>query len=197
MLNTNRYAIDNRKLVGRLMPFFTNGRKLMSFILACLHPLESTHLEWRNRAFYRLAEAMATSQPIVLRWYLTKVFQPYFVDKSKVFTTSMSEPEQYIYVFENDMDEQANGAGLQKWWTYEDGYDMASVARQNIEGELAGWMYVIDETEFDSDESATLNVYAPQQINSLDNDTYINLIRQQIEKYLVYDDVDYIVNIVN
>ena len=192
MLNTEHYAISNKKLISRLLPFFTSGKNLFFTLLAGASPLESLHLKWREWALSKMIDAVATSQPVVLMWYLKKVFLPYMADKNEEFSTMAEESKYTPYIFENtgefryyEYDNNHN------WFAFEDDDDVANSFQDNYSLMDSSWLYSVNFEEAVSAGSDKLTIYAPKQINSLSNEAYIRAIRQSVEKYIVYDNFEY------
>lgn len=73
-----RYAIDFDKAVNRLVPHYFGGRRLVLFIQACMHPIQSINDAFVSWAKEMRIEASMTSQIFKLEWFLTRKFKGYF-----------------------------------------------------------------------------------------------------------------------
>ena len=192
MLNTEHYAISNKKLISRLLPFFTSGRNLFYSLLADASPLESLHLKWREWALSMTIDAVATSQPVVLMWYLKKVFLPYMADKNDVFSTKAEESQYQPFLFENSSEYRAyERSNNHNWYSFLDNYEAMESYQDNGALMESTWLYAVNFEEAVSVVDNTFTIYAPKQINSLSDEAYIKSIRQRVERYLVYDNLEY------
>ena len=191
MLGTDKYAIDNKKLLGRLLPFFARGRNLSGILLASISPIESLHKEWREWALDRIIESVATSQPVVLRWYLKKMLLPYMENAADEFGILSYGADYYIFIFEDKAEQNLKGS-VGSYWLFEDSEDEANVLANKIDGvDASHLMNVRDFGEVGSDNvNARLIVVAPNHSSSISDVNYKRLIKQCIEKYLVYE-MDY------
>ncbi len=188
MLNVDRYIIRNASLVGRILPFFARGKKMQSFLIGITQPLVSLHESFLSWAIDRKAECVATSQKIVLRWYLTKIFQRVMVNKNAQFAIDYVVDAGYLHIYESES-ELEDYLPDDNLFVFEDAADEQDVIGQEIEGVDSDCIIYTqdkDEINFDSDE-ATLCVYAPKQMSGLSDSDYKRLVRQCVERLAVYD----------
>lgn len=82
------YKINIDKLINQLTPHYLGGRKIILFLQAVLHPLNTLSKKWTEWANITRMEAHMTSQVIMLEYYLHYKFNKYFVDPSERITIS-------------------------------------------------------------------------------------------------------------
>lgn len=196
MLGTDKYAIDNKKLLSRLMPFFVRGRKLFGVLLASISPIESVHQAWREWALARIIESVATSQPIVMRWHLKKMLSPYMANSEDEFEIVYSGATYYIIIFEDET-EQVSRKNISNYWVFEDEQDEQDMTGRKIDGvDINHIIYTRDMGETGTDDlDAQLTIVAPSHISSVSDSNYKRFVKQCVEKYLVYE-MDYEIKVI-
>ena len=168
-----------------LLPFFARGKNMLSIMMSFAYPLESVHLLWRVWALDRIIEASATSQPIVLKWYLEKTLSKYFSKEDDEFEIVEAEASYYASIF-NDQAEQnrlQNTYGV--YWSFENNSDRNS--HSGIIDE--NWLYAYDRNEATiEDVEASLAIIAPELSTQcgLSQNEYKREVKKCVEKYLVY-----------
>lgn len=80
-----RYDIDIAEIIGRLIPFYARGRKILMLLQAIAHPIEQLHKIWVKWAKEMTVEASVTSQPLSLAWYLNHKLRDRFVNEDDTF----------------------------------------------------------------------------------------------------------------
>lgn len=85
MINIDFVNIDNAKIIGRLLPFWTRGRKLSLFLQAILSPLASVHKSFKIWALEKFIECHITAQKGSLEWYLKYRLQSHFLNPNDNF----------------------------------------------------------------------------------------------------------------
>ena len=187
MLNTDKYAVDNQKLVSRLLPYFLRGKKILLFLLSIISPIESLHFNWRKWALAKTIEASASTQPVVFRWYLKKMLQPYMANPNDEFRIGVGEAEYYLYIFEDDADfNKYTNFGY--YWLFENLADKNDIVNRHIDnaGE-ENWILIKERGENTDDTEAAVTISAPSHISTISDSDYVRMIKQCVEKYLVYD----------
>lgn len=101
-MDVTKYKINNARVIGKLLPFFINGRKTNLLLQASAYPLKSVHAETLKWIEEMLIEAKVTAQPKVLTWYLKhKLKDVDFADTDgfQIIDNALSEGE-FIYNIE-------------------------------------------------------------------------------------------------
>lgn len=70
MINIGFTDIDNAKLIGRLLPFWSRGKKVSLLLQAILSPIISIHDRFKLWGLQRFIECQITAQKASLEWYL-------------------------------------------------------------------------------------------------------------------------------
>ena len=178
MINTDKYAITNSRVIGMTLPFFARGKIASNFLEAIASPLVGIHKAFREWALWRLIEASITSQPMSLVWYLNFVFRSKFVnpEDSFVITTDNLEQNTAIWYLREQAEHeqyspylQYDSVGGDPWISPE---KRAFVTRSIEEGMI---------------NTADIVIYAPE-INitaKYDNTNYRNEIRSRVDRYMV------------
>lgn len=86
MLNVDFLNISNAKTIGRLLPYWTRGRKLSMLLQGILAPLASVHSTFKIWALERYIECHITSQKLSLEWYLAYSLRSHFLNPGDKFT---------------------------------------------------------------------------------------------------------------
>ena len=197
MLNADRYSVSNASLIGRLLPFFARGRKLSMFLYGIMLPIEHIHDAFKEWALKRIVESVATSQPIIFRWYLKKMMGQYIENKNDEFSFGYSVQDGYLKVYEDEA-ELTSHLPSDNFWMFEDNDDMENMLEQEITDLDEEHCFVAYNAEevIETDGSGNLSIYAPKQVSTCESEDYVRMIRQCVAKYLIYD-MEYNVRILN
>lgn len=83
--NAMRYSINLNKQLNRLIPSYQNGRRFHLFLKALVAPLQILNAKFCIWADEMRVKAMMTSQPILMEWYLNRLFKKYFINAISEF----------------------------------------------------------------------------------------------------------------
>ena len=86
MISVNFLNIDNAKMIGRLLPFWSRGRKISLLLQALLNPLVPLHKTFKVWALDKFIECHITAQKSSLEWYLKYRLQYHFLNESDNFS---------------------------------------------------------------------------------------------------------------
>lgn len=174
-VNVHRYEADSNKLVGYLTPFFIRGRKVLQFMSAICSPLNDVNKKFTEWAKGIIEDAVATSQPVVLIWYLNEKFRKYFQDSSDSFQihTVTSEVQ---FVFENQEE-------LSKHTDIADIYMPENIDDTSVDGLKRAVAYDV----YNSIQNNALVIAAPGHNSTIGDNEYVKRIGQCVKKYLVYN----------
>ena len=154
------------------------------FIIAILKPIESLHAKFLSWELDRKAESVATSQPIVLRWYLKKIFGKIHANVQDEFSIGYTLNTGYFFIFEDEAELTPHlpDDNMYSFENQEDEDDVMSrgtIDEDNI-------MYVRDRGEIDYEaDEAVLNIYAPKQVAGVTDEEYKRLINQCLDRYII------------
>lgn len=101
MINVDFLKINNATLIGRLLPFWARGRKTSLLLQALLHPIVSTHNNFKAWAFERFVECHITAQRSSLEWYLKYKLKQHFLNQDAVFSIA-DGIDRTVCCFSND-----------------------------------------------------------------------------------------------
>ena len=101
MININFTNIDNSKLIGRLLPFWANGKRISLLLQALLSPIEQAHSKFQHWALDTYIECHITAQRASLEWYLKYKLKPHFYDKNDTFL--VAQGDELISCFSNNI----------------------------------------------------------------------------------------------
>lgn len=85
MINIDFTNIDNVRLIGRLLPFWSRGRWVSLFLQAILTPIATVHRQFQTWALERYIECHITSQKASLEWYLKHKLNTRFLNTDDNF----------------------------------------------------------------------------------------------------------------
>lgn len=187
-MDVDRYKINNTSLIGRILPFFARGRRLQSFLIGITTPLTGLHGSFLSWALMRKAECVATSQPIMLLWYLKKVFENLIENNQSQFSLEYNSDASYLYICEDD-DELSGHLPDDNLYSFEDSTDETDILGRGISGVDSNCLiFTKDRFEMDFESvGAMLCVYAPKQMSGISDDNYKRMIRQCLDRLLVYN----------
>ena len=154
------------------------------FIISIVKPIESLHEKFLTWALNRKAESVATSQPIVLRWYLKKVFGRIQEDESSEFSIGFSVTSGYFFIYEDEA-ELTPRLPDDNMFSFENQDDEDDVLSRGIIDEN-NVIFVKDrgEIDYETDESVLI-LYAPKQIAGVSDAEYKRLINQCLDRYII------------
>lgn len=98
-----KYSINNETVVARLLPWFMRGKRLYVFLLGISQPIVSVYLAWKEWVYRMILDAVLTTQPIVLNWYLNEKYGKHILEQGKRFYIGPCLNEYCtIYNFDED-----------------------------------------------------------------------------------------------
>ena len=173
-MNTERFDIDNNKVICRVIPHYLRGRKLILLMEACAHPLISIHNEFKKWGLERMIEASVTSQPMSLQWYLTHCFSSLFIDKSQQFRIIPDALSVGATIY----DKQESGTYSDNTYIYNRTDDPAL--------DFTEQMVLRYKNEAEDNYNADIIIVAPriQETQDYNNEHYLNDIRRRVDKYI-------------
>lgn len=177
----SRYKATSKTLVGKLVPFFVAGDKVLKYLSAIAKSLDSVNISFLSWAEDRLVEAATTSQPIILEWSLTHRLRKYFANSNqsvRIITRALSE---YTVIFENE-EERSDPEGI---YTVADIYAPEDINDAKIPN-IAERIVVRNNDEiinYDTDIIITL----PKHKASISKEQYLQKAKQYTEPYLIYE----------
>lgn len=172
MINVDFLNIDNGKLLGRLLPFWSRGKRMALFLLSILNPLVPLHNKFKAWALEHYIVAHITTQRQSIEWYLNYKLRSHFADKNKSFQVicGVGKPENIIF-----RDHEL--------------YNIYTYTAPNFYGDEKGIdvhemiVYYKDEV---IEATVMTNIYAPKIIETIsyDMDDYIKDIHSYIHKFM-------------
>lgn len=174
-VNTDKYIIESKTLVGELMPYFLRGKKFMLFMTAISSPLDSINKAFREWCRDAIISAVTTSQVIVLKWSMKERLKQYFQNENDDFSFLTPVQSDYITVYENQAEQTAH--------TDAKAYMPEDTSDSTITDESA-LAIVRDRGELTL-ESNELTIVAPIHNSKITDDEYVKIIKQCFEPYLV------------
>lgn len=187
-INVDRYSADSKTLVCELTPFFLRGKKLLRILAAICAPLDTVNQAFQKWAMNTIVEAATTSQIIVLKWSMKNMLQQYFENENDEFVFYTYGRSDYTTVYETQA-EQLFHQGAKKIYMPEDAKDDFVSYKDN--------RVVIRNREELKNESNDLFIVAPAHNHKISDESYAQKIRQCIEPYLAYDNIEYQITIKN
>lgn len=177
-VNVQKYTVNSKTLVGRLVPFFLRGKKVMQFLAAISAPLDSVNSVFRKWCRETLVDAATTSQIIVLKWSMKEKLGQYFADENSNFQFDTYGRTEYTTVYEDQPEQLLHSEAINI-------YMPEDVSDASITDESAK-VIIRDKSEL-SAESNDLTIIAPAHNSKISDDAYIRKIKQCFEPYLAYD----------
>lgn len=178
-VNVQRYKADSNKLVGMLIPFFIRGGKVLQFMSAICSPMNDVNESFTSWTKEKIAETVATSQPVVLKWLLDEKLQGYFQDSDSHFQIMFrNNSEMFIY---EDQEEYSQYQDVQDIYALENIEDSALSGTDN---KIQLTSYDLGELESDYD---SFTVVAPTHSSLIGEKEYKRQITYWVNKYLVYN----------
>lgn len=177
-VNVQRYTVSSKALVGRLVPFFLRGKKVLQFLAAISAPLDSVNITFRKWCRNTLVDAATTSQIIVLKWSMKEKLGQYFANENDNFQFYTYGRAEYTTVYENQSEQSLHSEATNI-------YMPEDTSDDSITDESAK-VVIRDKSEISS-ESNDLTIIAPAHNSKISDDTYIQKIKQCFEPYLAYD----------
>lgn len=181
MINTDRFNINNSKIICESLPFYARGRKIILLLEAAAYPLVAIHETFKKWALERMIESSVTSQSTVLVWYLNHVFRDKFKDKDDSFkiVTDATEGGATIWF----LNEQILHVGTTPWMLDDENEEN----KRNLEQLVTRNYGEVDEI------TADVLIYAPQINESVSYgyDIYKGDIRKHVDKYVTIPDLIY------
>lgn len=178
-VNVQRYKADSNKLVGHLIPFFLRGAKVLQFMSAICSPLNDVNDRLLSWAQELITEAVATSQPVVLKWFLNEKFGIYFKDSGAEFRLMVHDSSE-MFVYEDQKE-------LSKYQNIQDIYileDVNDTALSEADGKIQLAVYDFDVVDVSGD---SLTIVAPMYNSLINGKEYEQKIKYWIDRYLVND----------
>lgn len=189
-VSVSAYKATSKVLVGKLVPFFVAGDKVLKFLSAIAKPLDTVNTAFLSWAKDTLIDAATTSQVIVLEWSMTQKLQKYFVDSAQSVSINTWGRSDYTTIVEDET-ERSNST-TQTW--LKDIYSPETQSDSKIPSS-AEQIIVRDKWEI-TNEGTDIIVRLPKQKSSLSDEAYIKKAKQCIEPYLAYE-MDYTIKINN
>lgn len=184
-VSVQRYEVNSKTLVGRLVPFFLRGRRMLLFLSAVSSPLDSVNRPFLTWARNTIIDAATTSQVIVMKWMLKSKLQGYFKDSKDEFEFDTYDRSNYATLYENQA-EQLDHPEIKKIY-------MPENASETL-GEGIEQVIIRDRGEITS-ESNEIRIIAPPHNSKISDAQYEQKIRQCVEPYIIYD-VEYQISII-
>lgn len=176
-VNVQRYKADSNKLVGYLIPFFLRGTKVLRFMSAICSPLNDVNERLLSWAQELITEAVATSQPVVLKWFLNEKLRIYFKDSDAEFQLMVHDSSE-MFVYE-DQEELAKYQNIQDIYMLEN-IDDTALSETDNKIQLVTYDSEIVEVSGDS-----LTIVAPAHNSLIRDIEYSQKINYWIDRYLV------------
>lgn len=185
-VNVSKYKATSKILVGKLTPFFVSGNKVLRFLSAICHPLDTVNTAFLSWAKDTLIDAATTSQVIVMEWSMNQKLGKYFANDDDSFHINTWGRSDYTTVYEDQV-EQEKYAGAKDIYMPEQLSDtsVSDAGKEEV---------VIRNREEITEEGTDIVITAPKHNSSISDDDYTKKIRQCFEPYLAYD-MDYTIHI--
>ncbi len=96
-----RYGINFNKLVCQLVPHWLRGQRLIGYLQACVHPMQSVSDKFKEWAQQTRVDVSMTSQVIKLEWYFGRMFGPgsvriknFFINTNPIYHRDALSPDK-------------------------------------------------------------------------------------------------------
>lgn len=176
-INIDRYTVESKNLIGKILPFFLRGNKMARFLTAISSPLDKVNEMFQKWVYNTLIDTATTSQVIVLKWSLKIRLQEYLLKQESEFKFDTYERNKYTTLYE-DQSEQSNYSDNKIY--------MPEDAKDSSIGKEFSQIIIRDKNELTSETNEIL-IIAPPHNSKISDNLYIKKIRQYIETYLIYN----------
>ena len=177
-VSVQRYVADSKTLLGRIVPFFLRGKRVLKFLAAISSPLDDVNTAFQTWAHDTLIDAVTTSQTIVLKWSLKNKLIKYLANTDDEFTFDTYDRSNYATLYENQS-EQLDHPEVKKIYMPE------SVDDTTVSDDVEK-VVIRDKNEIVSESNEVL-IMAPAHNSKIGDEEYLKKIKQCIELCLVYD----------
>lgn len=176
-VNVDRYTVSSKTLVGQVVPFFLRGRRILRFLAAVCTPLDSVNKSFCEWARDTLVDAAMTSQVVVMKWGLKCKLGKYMLNSADDFYFDTYDRSNYATLYENNAEQDGAPEVKQIYMSENEGEKL---------GENVARVLIRDRDEITGEGNEIL-IAAPPHNGRVTDEEYERLIKQCLEKYLVYD----------
>mgnify|MGYP003181035372 CR=1 FL=1 len=181
-VSVQKYTVNSKTLLGRLIPFFLRGKRMLQFLSAISSPLDDVNKAFQSWAYNTLVDAATTSQVIVLKWALKNKFGQYFYNEDDEFSIDTYARNDYATLYEDRI--EMDGAPEH---TIKQVYMPENNADTTLGGEeVKNKVILRDKNEIISESNEVL-IAAPMCNKRITEEMYQKMIERYIEQQLVYD----------
>lgn len=178
-IDVSKYKAKSNNLVAMLLPYFLHGNKVLKFLSAIVSPLDDDNHVFSEWAKDKIIDAVTTSQPIVLKWCLDNKLNKWFKNKDEHFRIDLYTYVKSCIIYNDKAEYDSLKEPVTTYLPEDKDENVVSISK-----EQRG--YILEDGE-GRQKVDIVSIVAPAHISTISDKQYIQLVKQIVELYRLYE----------